>query len=256
MRALILAAAAVALISVLASVPSVAEEGADGHIVVSSGAGGIAHCTGAGFAEYRPSPDVGFRGFAEVGRYGRPVLIDAEEVEVPLSRLQVVPGSTNSDGQGRMVNFRVELESGLAIDPSCFAHAVVGVLDDPRGWSGPGRRFRRVDGGTYDLSITLASPATTDELCWPLRTGGVLSCRRGNRVIVNFYRWMNGGEAFGADLSGYRSYLINHEVGHFLGLGHADCPAEGATAPVMMQQTKGVGDCVANGWPLPSELGG
>ena len=51
----------------------------------------------------------------------------------------------------------------------------------------------------------------------------------------------------------YRRYLVNHVVGHLLGHGHSSCQAAGARAPVMMQQTMGVGACRANGRPLPWE---
>jgi hypothetical protein len=73
--------------------------------------------------------------------------------------------------------------------------------------------------------------------------------------MLNAWRWAHGAEAYGKDVSAYRQYLVNHEVGHRLGHGHVGCPARGKRAPVMMQQTKSVGSCKANPWPLPTRTG-
>jgi hypothetical protein len=48
---------------------------------------------------------------------------------------------------------------------------------------------------------------------------------------------VRGALAFGDDLTGYRRYMVNHEVGHFFGYGHRPCATSGGPAPVMMQQT-------------------
>jgi hypothetical protein len=149
---------------------------------------------------------------------------------------------------------RVEVEQGLAIDESCFAAAAIAILQDERGWGGlEDLGFARVADDSFDFRLILASPRTTNSLCYPAATGGKYSCRNRDKVVINLVRWETGTDDFASDLPTYRRYLINHEVGHFLGKGHVDCPAPGAPAPVMMQQTKGVGACLPNGWPTESK---
>ncbi len=166
----------------------------------------------------------------------------------------VVPGTTAAtavpSAPDRSVALRVEVEDGLPIDGGAFASFVMTTLQDPRGWQQEGWSFTRTDGDA-DVVLTLASPATSAAMCAPLQTGGTLSCRNGDDVVLTHYRWVHGAEAYGADLTAYRHYLVSHEVGHALGNGHAPCPGAGQPAPTMMQQTKGVGECTAQPWPHP-----
>ncbi|MGW5362300.1 DUF3152 domain-containing protein [Actinopolymorpha pittospori] len=170
-------------------------------------------------------------------------------------KLAVAPGGTRPFGTGPLVRYSVEVEDSLPWTPAEVAKIVDGTLADPRSWAAAGRaRFERVASEDADLRIIIASPALTDDLCEPLDTGGELSCRMGGHVAINAERWAFGADAFHGDVANYRHYVVNHEVGHSLGKGHAQCPAAGRRAPVMMQQTKGVDDCLPNAWPLPSEL--
>jgi Protein of unknown function (DUF3152) len=105
--------------------------------------------------------------------------------------------------------------------------------------------------------VTLVSSMTVRRLCGytlPFET----SCYNGKlgRAIINDARWVRGAVAYGSDLAGYRTYVINHEVGHALGHAHQACPRDGALAPVMLQQTLGLqrpggGQCRPNPWPYP-----
>lgn len=150
----------------------------------------------------------------------------------------------------------VEVQEGLAIDPDCFAAAVDRILQDPGlGWGSAGTRtFRRVNEGAVDFRVTLATPATVDQHCVPFDTGGVYSCWNGVRAMINLTRWRIGAVTYGSDVGPYRVYVINHEVGHALGVGHRTCPARGASAPVMVQQSKSLEGCTPNPWPTPGEL--
>lgn len=113
--------------------------------------------------------------------------------------------------------------------------------------------LKRVDSGRAAFRVALASRALTDRLCAPLATVGLYSCFQGGRSVLNFWRWKNGADAYASHLHRYRIYMINHEVGHALGHGHAVCPATGRRAPLMMQQTISIGACRPNPWPLAYE---
>jgi len=150
-----------------------------------------------------------------------------------------------------LFNISIKAESGLNLELNCLSNMIIGILNDPRGWSTiEDRVFQIVDSENADLNIVFAKPETVDELCYPLQTNGIYSCRNEKNVVINMFRWLSGAKDFGNDISTYRIYLINHEVGHYLGWGHSDCPSDNALAPVMMQQSKSTNGCIPNGWPI------
>ena len=144
---------------------------------------------------------------------------------------------------------RVE-EDITGISASSFAKTVRATLTDPRGWTNSGERsFRRVGAGqAHDFTLYLVTPRTRDELCQDV-PDGYTSCRNGDKVVLNVARWVKGVPGYGAPLSVYRQYMVNHEVGHRLGQGHERCPGDGEPAPVMQQQTLGLHGCTPNPWP-------
>jgi hypothetical protein len=171
-------------------------------------------------------------------------------VDAGTGRLHVVPGGSERSGRGPLRTYRVQVEGGLGIDEADFAAQVDRTLADERSWGAGGRlSFRRVDDASADFSVVLASPDTTDRLCLPLDTGGIYSCGVGDTAVINEMRWLEGADAYEGQLPAYRQYVVNHEVGHVLGHHHEQCPGRGQPAPVMVQQTKGVGSCVAQPWP-------
>ncbi|NED97673.1 DUF3152 domain-containing protein [Phytoactinopolyspora alkaliphila] len=167
-------------------------------------------------------------------------------------KYRTVPGGARPP-RGRSGDVRryvVEVERGLPFSADEFADDVHSILNDERGWGHDDSvRFRRVERGDVDFRVSLSSAGLTDDQCYPLLTRGRVSCWNGTRAVINAERWGLGSRTFGADLLSYREYLINHEVGHALGHGHVGCPAEGARAPVMVQQTKSLEGCTANPWP-------
>lgn len=130
------------------------------------------------------------------------------------------------------------------------AHADV-TLNDPRGWALDGAiAFRRVPEGG-DFTLWLATPE--EVAAWADTCSPEYSCRVGRDVIINDARWAQGAEAWSGPLDAYRRYVVNHEVGHWLGFGHADCPAPDRPAPVMHQQSKGLDGCQPQVWPDAAE---
>ncbi|WP_329792895.1 DUF3152 domain-containing protein [Lentzea sp. DG1S-22] len=188
---------------------------------------------------------------------------------------RTIAGTTAQFGRGTVHTYSVEVEQGAVLpsEHQAFAAAVDSALADPRGWTATGGvAFRRVDVAEPDVRIRLTATRTARATCGfelPYDT----SCYIDGVIYVSAPRWFRGAESFEGDLEGYRRYLINHEMGHFLGHGHEFCPADGAPAPVMMQQTFSVSNdelarvtartpqgltvprdgrtCTANPWPHP-----
>ena len=194
---------------------------------------------------------------APPARPGRPAVPAGEATVSPAlvprqgsGKFNIVPGSAPATGPGRRFRYRLEIERGLPFNPADVARIAQRDLTDPRGWQSLDHvAFERVSGGGYDIRLLIATPGTTDRLCLPLDTVGQLSCRNGGNVVLNALRWAVGIPAYAGRLTDYHAYMFNHEVGHALGHHHAYCTVPGGPAPVMMQQTKGLGRCKPNPWP-------
>ncbi len=130
------------------------------------------------------------------------------------------------------------------------------VYADERGWSAGGQiNFVPVSSGcSFTVWLTEANlvPSFSSTIC-----DNIWSCRVGNNVIINFDRWSGASPAWnsaGGSLDNYRSMVINHETGHWLGFGHRYCSGAGQLAPVMQQQSISLQGCSFNPWPTSSEI--
>jgi hypothetical protein len=163
----------------------------------------------------------------------------------------IAPGG-NVAGSGPRWRYTIEVDPETGLDVEAVAAEVTRALTDQRSWVRT-RTLEQVDDPTSArIRLLVATPDTVDRLCATvgLRTNGIFSCWNGRVAAMNSWRWEVGAPGFD-DLATYRTYLINHEFGHGLGYGHVGCPGPGGLAPVMMQQSKGLGGCTPNGWPYP-----
>lgn len=174
--------------------------------------------------------------------------------EIPASgpgTFTVAAGQSAPVGDGRLTRYTVEVEAGLPYEPADVAAVVDTTLTDPRSWTAAGdHAFARVN-TNEDVRVLLATPSTTNTLCAPLQTKGEVSCRVGDRVVINAKRWALGVPHYGDALDIYRRHVVNHEMGHAIGFPHTECPEPGQLAPVMLQQSYGLDGCAPNPWPYP-----
>ena len=161
----------------------------------------------------------------------------------------VLLDNVNSRDEQKL-NYAVKIEPSLGLDPLCIKNLLFLILNNDTGWTNvTEKQFQLTSVEESDYVYIFASPEKTDELCAPIETNSIYSCRNEQNIVLNFFRWQNGAVDFKNDMETYRIYLINHETGHILGWGHVGCPKEGAIAPVMMQQSKGTEGCIPYGWP-------
>jgi hypothetical protein len=178
-------------------------------------------------------------------RRGAAALLVVPLLAVGLSACIPVPPVT------RTITYSVTTDGPVISNLYEFATTATRILDSPRGWRAAGIQFVQVEHGG-DFTLVLANPRHVenyDPVCDYL-----WSCSVGRWVVINDIRFAIGSESWPGELDWYRSMVINHEVGHFLGLGHASCSGPGQLAPVMQQQSISMQGCQINPWPLQWEL--
>jgi hypothetical protein len=160
------------------------------------------------------------------------------------------PGMAPGDAPQRTITYTVRTRGTVYGDVEEFRRLASVTLNDRRGWSlGGAIRYREVSSDP-DFVLWLASPSAVAGFS-PVCDEGY-SCRVGSNVVINDLRWRKGTPVW-PDVAEYHHYVVNHEVGHWLGMGHRTCTGSGDLAPVMQQQSIGLNGCVTNTWPTAVE---
>ena len=140
----------------------------------------------------------------------------------------------------KVVRYRTSVDTDVDYPADKFAEEVAIYLADPDGWA----QIVTFVPGPKGKHIRLCSPKSLKaEGCHD----GRLSCATlgGVNIWLNCDRWIHGAAPSRLPLGEYRQYMVSHEMGHSLGYDHAKCPGSGP-APIMMQQTLGIGSCEPN----------
>jgi len=141
------------------------------------------------------------------------------------------------------IRYTTSVDPDVDYDPKQFRKEIRAYLADPHGWNSEGYVFVRTTNPAVE--IHLSSPRTLETNgC----RDGTLSCAElgGRHMHLNAMRWTTGASASKLPLKEYRQYMVTHEMGHILGHDHVKCPEPGHPAPLMMQQTLGIGKCKPN----------
>ena len=124
-----------------------------------------------------------------------------------------------------------------ALNKEQLIEEVSEILNHPNGW----RRFyqNRYEYSDKDHDVKIIFKEKP--LFW-----NNLSFQMFDRIYINTNNWKNRGED-------YKYYVINHELGHYYRKGHFHSCINGK-APIMMQQTLGIGKCHTNVFPLKEDF--
>ncbi len=145
--------------------------------------------------------------------------------------------------------------------PEC-RQLINNILTHPKGWIKYGVDFEDIT-DTLDKSADIIKVRFYNNDSMKKKYGGMNKLSAydivENAIYFNIDNWDNGGkDSFDSDpVTRYRTYVINHEFGHALGLDHVKPKnREGMRGSIMMQMTKGkehIYPCELNEWPLEKE---
>jgi hypothetical protein len=152
---------------------------------------------------------------------------------------------------GPAANYSYCLDETGGTAPS-LAPATAATLGAGGSWT-LGGKLRFVPAKTgCNFTIRLAGTAAMtalDPACEHQST-----CRIHNDLALSVESWAKAPSSWLGDTNSYRTELINHIVGQWLGFGHPTCSVAATQAPVLSTPSLLVGGCSPKWYPVPAEL--
>ena len=128
----------------------------------------------------------------------------------------------------------------------------VTTLAQSNGWTLGGRiQFTRATAGC-NFVLTLANAQALRVLDPDCATQ--TACRIHNDLAISEASWRAAPSGWAGDINTYRSELINHVVGQWLGFDHPACSAVATKTPVLSMPSVIIAGCSPKWYAVPAEL--
>ena len=149
-------------------------------------------------------------------------------------------------GGGDSTEYTYAFDRSIPIVMQTF---ITTTIQDSRGWRGMGYYFRQMATKDVDMVFYL-KPNQNIIAMFTKEMDGFSVCYTVEgkaKIYINQDNWETPPATFTGSQETYRQYVVQHEVGHALGMGHEEAQL-GQPCHPMYQQTRGTSQCSPNPW--------
>lgn len=167
-----------------------------------------------------------------------------------VSKVTAVPKLANTAAAWPLASYGYCLDTSIGV---ADASKIASVFSDKTGWALGGRLSlaRRENSCNFRINIVPeALMAALDVGC-----KGQTTCLVGNQIDISVSAWQAAPGKWTGTIDAYRTELINHEVGHWLGFQHTPCLASAASSgtPILSAPDVVLGGCSPNWYAIPAD---
>lgn len=161
------------------------------------------------------------------------------------------PNPASMAAVGPVASYSYCIDETVGVVPE-LALTTAAVLGSGGSWTLGGKlRFGQAKTGcNFTVRLADASAlAALDPACEHQTT-----CRIHNDLAIATDSWSKTPSSWVGDTTTYRTELINHVVGQWLGFEHPSCSAAATQAPVLSTPSLSIGGCSPKWYAVPAEL--